>query len=83
MLSRVGDVHGDATRVARSGLFFSTGECRSVGYRVPKEWASLTEAQRGAASLAAFKGGSRRGFLGEYGAYVCCDVECEVCGGLG
>ena len=76
-------MHGYATRSAGSGLFFSTGECRLVGYRVPKEWASLTEAQRGTASLVAFKGGSRRGFLGEYGAFVCCDVKCEVCGGMG
>ena len=78
-----GDVHGYATRLAGSGLFFCTGECRAVGYRLPKEWASLTEAQWGAALLVAFMGASRQGFLGEYGAYVCCDVKCEVCGGMG
>ena len=83
MLSRVGDVHGYATRAARSGLFFSTGECRSVGYRVPKEWASLTEVQRGVGSLAAFKRGSRGGFLAEYGVFVCQEVGCVVCGGGG
>ena len=83
MLSRVGDVHGYATRSARSGLFFSTADHRSVGYRVPEEWASLTEAQRGAQSLAAFKGGSRRGFLGDYGAFVCRAVNCGVCGDWG
>ena len=55
MLSRIGDVHGHATRAARSGLFVSTRDSRSVGYRIPKEWASLTEAHRGAASLASFK----------------------------
>ena len=80
MLSRVGDVHGYATRSARAGLFLSTSDCRSVGYRVPKEWASLTEGQRGVGSLAAFKGGSRRGFLGGYGAFVCRNVACVVCG---
>ena len=47
MLSRAGDVHRHATRSARSGLFLSTRDSRSVGYRVPKELASLTEAQRG------------------------------------
>ena len=83
MLSRVGDVHGYATRSARAGLFLSTSDCRSVGYRVPKEWASMTEGQRGMGSLAVFKGGSRRGFLGGYGAFVCRDVACVVCGGLG
>ena len=83
MLSRVSDVHGYATRSAGSGLFFSTGECRSVGYRIPKEWASLTEAQRGVGSLAAFKRGSRGGFLAEYGVSVCEEVGCVVCGGGG
>ena len=81
MLSRVGDVHGHATRAAWSGLFLSTADCRSVGYRVPKEWASMTVKMREVGSLAAFKGGSRRGFLGEYGAFECRDVACVVCCG--
>ena len=81
MLSRVSDVHGYGTRSARAGLFVSTGECRLVGYRVPTEWAALSEALRGVGSLAAFKRGSRGGFLGEYGAFVCRRVQCEVCGG--
>ena len=65
LLSRTEQVHGHATRSARSGIFLSTREQRSVGYRVPKEWGELTEGQRGAASLplAAFKRGSREGFL--------------------
>ena len=79
MLGRAGDVHGHATRSARSGLFLSTRDHRSVGYRVPKEWAVLTEAQRGARSLVAFKRGSRAGFLGGYGAFVCGVVGCGVC----
>ena len=83
MLSRVGDVHGYATRAARAGLFLSGGDRRSVGYRVPKEWGTLTEAQRGVVSLAAFKGESRRGFLAEYGASVCSEVGCVVCLGQG
>ena len=41
MLSRAGDVHGHGTRSARAGLYLSTRDHRSVGYRVPKEWASL------------------------------------------
>ena len=55
-----------------------------VGYRVPKEWATLTEGQRGVRSLAAFKRGSRAGFLGEYRAFVCGIGGCGVCmsGGL-
>ena len=83
MLGRVGGVHGHATRAARSGLFVSTRDHESVGYRVPKEWATLTEGQRGVGSLGGFKRGSRGGFLAEYGAFVCADRGCRVCGGAG
>ena len=38
LLRRTGEVHGHATRSARSGLFLSTRDRRSVGYRVPREW---------------------------------------------
>ena len=61
MLGRTGDVHRHATRSARSGLFLATRDHRAVGYRVPKEWGSLSEAERGVPSLAAFKRGSRGG----------------------
>ena len=80
MLGRVGDVHGHATRAARSGLFVSTRDHQAVGYRVPREWGSLTEAQRASPSLAALKRGSRAGFLAGYGAFVCRGVGCGVCG---
>ena len=76
MLSRTGDVHGHVTRAARTGMFMSTRDHRSVGYRVPREWAGLSEAQRGMGSLVAFKGASQAGFLAGYGAFVC-----GVCGG--
>ena len=79
MLSRVGDVHGHATRSARAGLHVASRDHASVGYRVPREWAQLTDGQRGAGSLAAFKRGSRAGFLGEYGGFVCRTRECGVC----
>ena len=81
MLRRVGDVHGHATRSAGDGLFVSTGDHRSVGYRVPKEWASLTGSLRGSGTLAAFKRGSRAGFLAEYGAFRCRVGGCRVCSG--
>ena len=55
MLSRTCDVHGHATLSARSGLFLSTKDQRSVGYRVPREWSVLPEAQRGAAFLATLR----------------------------
>ena len=81
MLGRVGDVHGHATRSARAGLFLSTRDHRSVGYRVPREWATLTQGQRGVGSLGRFKRESRRGFLGEYGGFVCTVRDCFVCAG--
>ena len=79
MLSRAGDVHGHGTRSARVGLYVSTRDHRSVGYRVPEEWRSLSEAQRGVGSLGGFKRGSREGFLGGYAAFVCVDRGCYVC----
>ena len=62
------------------GLYLATRDHGLVGYRVPKEWAALTEAQRGVGSLAAFKRGSRAGFLGDYGGFVCRARGCRVCG---
>ena len=81
MLGRVSDGHG--TRSARGGLYVSTWDHRSVGYRVPKEWGSLGERQRGLVSLGSFKRESRAGFLTEYGAFVCTvrgGVMCVVWG---
>ena len=79
MLGRTEGVHGYGTRSARTGLYLSTRDHRSVGYRVPKEWASLSEVQRGAVSLGAFKRGSRAGFLAGYGAFECRVAGCRVC----
>ena len=82
MLGRVGDVHGYGTRSARAGLFLATRDHGSVGYRIPREWASLTEGQRGVGSLGGFKRGSKGGFLAEYGAVVCRVRDCYVCGAV-
>ena len=81
MLGRVADVHGHATRAARTGLFLSTRDHRGVGYRVPTEWGTLSEVQRGVGSLGAFKRGSRAGFLAGYEASVCRVVGCDMCAG--
>ena len=81
MLDRVGDVHGYATKTVRSGMFVSTRDHMSVGYRVPREWAGLSGAHRAAGSLAAFTGGSRGGFLAGYRAFDCGIRGCAVCGG--
>ena len=79
MLGRIEGVHGYGTRAARAGLYLSTRDHRAVGYRVPKEWATLSEDQRGQGSLAAFKRGSRAGFLGVYGSFRCQVAGCRVC----
>ena len=79
MLGRAGDVHGHGTRSARAGLYLSSRDHGSVGYRVPREWGTLSEEQRGVGSLVGFKRGSRDGFLGVYGAFEC--GGCYVCNG--
>ena len=79
MLTKTADLHGYDTRSAKRGLAVTARDHWVVGYRVPKEWATLTEAQRGVGSLAAFKRGSRGAFLAGYGMFVCADVGCWVC----
>ena len=80
MLSRAAAVHGHATRSARTGIALTSRDHRSVKYRVPREWLSLTEAQRGLRTLEVFKRGSRAGFLAGYVAFVCGNGGCGVCG---
>ena len=67
MLSRVGAVHTHATRSAGAGLFVSTRDHGSIGYRVPKEWASLTEGQRGWGRLQVLREGRGMGSWGLMG----------------
>ena len=79
MLDRTSNVHQYATRSARAGIALTARDHRLVGYRVPKEWAVLSEELRGVGSLAAFKRRSRAGFLAEYGEFVCGVRHCRVC----
>ena len=83
MLQRVGDVHSYGTRSAGRGIHVGTRDHRSVGYRVPREWAGMSEEEREGGSLAAFKRRSRAGFLAGYGGFECGTVGCGVCGGPG
>ena len=78
MLERIDVVHGFGTRAARAGLCLLTRDHRSVGYRVPKEWASIPEGQRGDGSLGAFKRRSRAGFLSYYAGFRC-PGGCRIC----
>ena len=79
MLRRIDGVHGYGTRSAAAGLYLSTRDHRSVGYRVPKEWDSVAGELRGL-GLGAFKRRSRAGFLAGYGAFRCRGV-CAICRG--
>ena len=72
-------MHSHATRAAGSSLFVSTRNHGSVGYRIPKEWASVPAELRGVPSLAAFKRRSRVAFLSEYARFACIGVGCRVC----
>jgi hypothetical protein len=81
MLERVGESHNYGTRSARSGLVVGAGDHRLVGYRVPVEWRTLTEEQRGLRSVGGFKRSSKGDFLVEYGIFQCREVGCRVCGG--
>ena len=55
LLSKVRDIHGHNTRSAGSGLYIQTQDHRSVGYRVPKEWESVSKVLREMTSLSGFK----------------------------
>ena len=79
MLDKVSDIHKYDTRSARTGLFVSTQDHRSVGYRVPKEWESLQENLRESNSLGGFKNKSKEGFLTGYKSFECTKRNCPVC----
>ena len=80
MLSKVSDVHGHNTRQAKTGLSLSTQDHRSVGYRVPKEWQSLTEKVKESSSLVGFKSRSKEELLAKYKSFICNERNCYVCG---
>ena len=83
MLDRTGDVHQYATRSARTGIALTARDHRLVGYRVPKEWATLTEGQRGGFPVG-LQEGLQGGFPGGvWGICLQCSGVWGVCvGGL-
>jgi hypothetical protein len=62
-LRKVDESHGYGTRSARSGLVVGLGNHRMVAYKVPAEWRTLTEEQRGMGSMGGFKRSSRGDLL--------------------
>ena len=80
MLERISQTHDHGTRLARKGMFVSTRNHKQVGYRVPKEWETLSENLRDSASLGGFKKQSKKEFLEGYGRFSCGVAGCYVCG---
>ena len=84
MLQTVESRHGYGTRAAKAGaLAVTSGDQRSVGSRVPREWGSLEPELRQAPTLASFKRASKAGFLGTYGSFACDGAGCRVCNRAG
>ena len=81
MLCKVSETHKHNTRSAKLGLTISNQNHRSIGYRIPKEWGSLTDTQRETRSLTGFKKQSKGEFLSKYGEFKCAARNCFVCQG--
>ena len=64
-------------------MFLAGRDHGSVGYRIPKEWGTLSGEVRGLGSLGAFKRRSRAGFLETYRRFRCRERGCYVCGAGG
>ena len=80
MLEKVSQTHEHGTRLAMRGMYVSTRDHKRVGYRVPKEWETITEALRSTATLGAFKRQSKGEFLNQYNQFRCTVTDCYVCG---
>ena len=62
-------------------MFVSTRDHRQVGYKIPREWETLTDEMRKAVSIGAFKRQSKGEFIKGYGQFSCLTQGCYVCGG--
>ena len=60
-------------------MYVSTRNHRQIGYRVPKEWETLTDTMRGVTSLGAFKRHSKGEFIRGYEQFKCSVRDCYVC----
>ena len=79
MLCKISDSHGHNTRSARTGLSISAQDHRSIGYRVPREWLSLSESMRETSSFGGIKRKSKQEFLKSYEAIKCNIQGCLIC----
>ena len=81
MLVKTKDVHTYNTRSAGTGLSMQTNDHRSIGYRIPKEWETLSQAQREIKSLPGFKKNSKAEFMSKYRDFKCQVKDCFICTG--
>ena len=79
MFHRTTERHGYATRSAGTGIAIETKDQGSIRYRIPKEWSLTSEELKRCKSVTAFKAGSKRQFLEQYGRFECGEVGCVVC----
>ena len=73
------NAHNALILVSSACIMYETYPAKAHNWWRIHWWATLTDGQRGAASLAAFKRGSRAGFLAGYGSFVCGVADCRVC----
>jgi hypothetical protein len=66
MLGRMDESHGYGTKSAKPGLVVGSGGPRSIEYRVPGEWQTLTEEHRGLRLVVDFKHSLKGDVLVEY-----------------
>ena len=81
IFNKTSDVHSYSTRSAEKGIYFSSKDHRSIGYRVPKEWESIVKGTKEARSLNSFKRLSKDEFIKSYGLFNCSVGNCFVCVG--
>ena len=71
--------HGYSTRGARSNLFVSHSDCRSIRSIAPKIWNPLPLRMKQSPSISSFKEASKLGLLVPYGSFVCSVPGCRSC----
>ena len=79
MLSRVSDMHTHNTRSSKNDLYISSQDHRSISYRIPKEWQSLTEELKTRNSLGGFKNKSKESLIANYKNFRCNEQNCFIC----
>ena len=71
--------HGHNTRGARSNLFVSRSDARSIKYIAPNHWNALSGELRQSPSLGSFKHGSKVDLLAPCAVFVCGVRGCVSC----